>query len=78
MLPVAGRRAQSPKTAVWCRTRGAGTIAWARVLGHRQVTDNSLLALAVRHQGRFVTFDSRVQLDAVAGAQPQHLVVLAG
>ena len=48
------------------------------VLGHRQVTDNYLLALAVRHQGRFVTFDSRVQLDAVTGAEPQHLLVLAG
>ena len=55
-----------------------GTIAWSRVLGHRQVTDNYLLALAVRHQGRFVTFDSRVQRDAVAGAEPQHLVVLSG
>ena len=55
-----------------------GAIAWSRVLGHRQVTDNYLLALAVRHLGRFVTFDSRVQLDAVAGAEPQHLVVLAG
>lgn len=55
-----------------------GAIVWSRVLGHRQVTDNYLLALAVRHQGRFVTFDGRVQLEAVAGAKPRHLVVLGG
>lgn len=54
------------------------TIDWQRVLGHRQVTDNHLLALAVRHKGRFVTFDARVQRAAVAGAKPAHLVVLAG
>lgn len=53
-----------------------GTIAWQRVLGHRQVTDNYLLALAVRHKGRFVTFDARVQFEAVAQAKPRHLVVL--
>lgn len=55
-----------------------GTIDWQRVLGHRQVTDDYLLALAVRHKGRFVTFDARVQLAAVAGAKAAHLVVLAG
>jgi toxin-antitoxin system PIN domain toxin len=49
---------------------------WARVLGHRQVTDVYLLALAARHGGRFVTFDRRIGLAAVAGAQPKNLVVL--
>ena len=37
---------------------------------------NLLLALAVRHGGRFVTFDGRVPLDAVKGATPEHLLVL--
>ena len=55
-----------------------GVIDWHRVLGHRQVTDDYLLALAVRHGGRFVTFDARVQLAAVAGAKPADLVVLTG
>lgn len=55
-----------------------GTIDWQRVLGHRQVTDDYLLALAVRHKGRFVTFDARVQLAAVADAKAANLVVLAG
>ena len=44
--------------------------------GHRQVTDLYLLALAVRNGGRFVTFDSRITLDAVPGAQARHLLVL--
>jgi uncharacterized protein len=49
---------------------------WSRVLGHRQVTDNYLLALAVRHRGRFVTFDSRVDGKAVRDANANHLVVI--
>lgn len=47
-----------------------------RVHGPRQVTDVYLLALAVRHGGRFVTFDGRVAREAVTGAGPEHLVVL--
>ena len=54
-----------------------GVLDWSRVLGHRQVTDNYLLALAVRHGGRFVTFDGRVNGAAVRGAAAKHLVVLA-
>jgi uncharacterized protein len=54
----------------------AGVFDWAMVLGHRQVTDVYLLALATRHGGRFVTFDRRISLAAVKGASPQNLVVL--
>jgi uncharacterized protein len=50
---------------------------WQQVLGHRQVTDNYLLALAVRHRGSFVTFDTRVTGAAVKGAKDRHLVVIA-
>jgi hypothetical protein len=35
-----------------------------------------LLALAVRHNGRFVTFDASVATDAVMGFKKNHLVVL--
>lgn len=35
-----------------------------------------LLALAVAHGGRFVTFDARVALGAVVGATEDHLTVL--
>lgn len=47
-----------------------------RVHGPRQLTDVYLLALAVRRQGRFVTFDASVPLSAVAGAERRHLVLL--
>lgn len=53
-----------------------GVLDWPRVLGHRQVTDNYLLALAVRHQGRFVSFDDRLDGSAVAGATEAHRLVL--
>ncbi len=53
-----------------------GVLDWSRVLGHRQVTDSYLLALAVRHRGRFVTFDARIAAPAVTGAKARHLVVL--
>lgn len=44
--------------------------------GPRQVTDAYLLALAVAHGGRFVTFDGAIPLAAVADARAPHLVVL--
>ena len=48
----------------------------SRVQGHQQVTDLYLLALAVRHGGRLVTFDRAVALSSVWGATPEHLLVL--
>lgn len=53
-----------------------GRLDWSRVLGHRQVTDAYLLALAVRHGGRLVTFDERISPGCVPNAAAQHLVVL--
>ena len=47
-----------------------------RVHGPRQLTDTYLLALAVRHEGRFVTFDRSVSQRAVLSAGAGHLVVL--
>lgn len=47
-----------------------------RVHGPRQLTDVYLLALAVRHRGRFVTFDASVPRDAVVEAERRHLLVL--
>lgn len=46
------------------------------LLGPRQVTDAYLLALAVHHGGRLVTFDRSVPSRAVVGAAPRHLHVL--
>jgi len=48
----------------------------AHMHGHRQLTDLYLLALAVKHGGRFVTFDAKVPLSAVHGARREHLVSL--
>jgi toxin-antitoxin system PIN domain toxin len=48
-----------------------------RILGPAQLTDAYLLALAVSRAGRFVTLDRRVAVNAVVGAKPDQLVVLA-
>jgi len=48
----------------------------SRVHGPRQLTDVYLLALAVRHGGRLVTFDASVVSGVVKGAKAQHLVRL--
>jgi toxin-antitoxin system PIN domain toxin len=53
-----------------------GTLNPAHLLGHRQLTDAYLLALAVQNGGRFVTLDGAVPVQAVAGAQPDDLVRL--
>lgn len=47
-----------------------------RLLGHRQIADVYLLALAVVHDARLVTLDRRIPLDAVHGANESHLVVI--
>jgi toxin-antitoxin system PIN domain toxin len=48
----------------------------SRLHGPRQVTDAYLLALAVAHEGRFVTFDRSLALTSVHGAVKDHLTVL--
>lgn len=44
--------------------------------GFRQLTDVYLLALAVAHDARLVTLDTRIPLHAVHGATEEHLVVI--
>lgn len=46
------------------------------LLASNSTTDIYLLALAVAHNARFVTFDRGVSLRAVIGATPAHLVTL--
>jgi hypothetical protein len=50
----------------------------AALLGPKQITDRYLLALAVRNDGRFVTFDQGIRPTAVTGATSKHLVQLIG
>jgi hypothetical protein len=47
-----------------------------QVHGPRQITDAYLLALGVKHGGRFVTFDGAIALSAVRGAAEKHLLIL--
>ena len=47
-----------------------------RVHGPRQLTDVYLLASAVHRDGRFVTLDGSIALNAVRGATKKHLVVI--
>ena len=47
-----------------------------RIHGPRQLTDIYLLALAVQHEGRLVTFDTGIPLTAVSKATKQNLLIL--
>jgi toxin-antitoxin system PIN domain toxin len=47
-----------------------------RIHGPRQLTDIFLLALAVKHAGKLVTFDNGIPLAAVKKATKQNLLVL--
>ena len=51
----------------------APEVRFERLTGYRQVTDAHLLALAVRHAGRLVTFDAAV---AELADRPDRVVVL--
>ncbi len=46
-----------PRHVFWPDDLGYADIGWAGVLGHRQVTDRYLVALARHHGGRVATFD---------------------
>lgn len=56
--------------------RSDPSINWPRVLGHNQITDVYLLALAVAHKGCLATLDHRVALSAVSGAAEANLLLL--
>ena len=47
-----------------------------RILGPKQLTDIYLLALAVKHGGRLVTFDQAIPIATVRGAKAHHVVVI--
>ncbi|AGA88915.1 hypothetical protein Thimo_0038 [Thioflavicoccus mobilis 8321] len=57
---------------------GDGVIRWDRILGHRQITDAFLLALAAARGGRFVSFDRRIHTDLVCAAEAENLCVIDG
>ncbi|HEX4159088.1 MAG TPA: TA system VapC family ribonuclease toxin [Rhizomicrobium sp.] len=43
------------------------------ILGPRQITDRYLIALAVKHRGRLVTFDQAIRPSGVCGASDAHI-----
>jgi hypothetical protein len=45
---------------------------------HHKITDVCLLALAIRNEGRLVTFDRSIPHKAAVGAKPEHLLVIGG
>lgn len=51
-------------------------VAFDALTSHKTTTDIYLLALAVAHGARFVTFDRGLSLRAVVGATSAHLVTL--
>ena len=53
-----------------------GCFDWSRVLGHRQVTDAYLVAMAAQHQGRLVTIDRRISYEVAANAKPENVVII--
>jgi uncharacterized protein len=53
-----------------------GLLKWEYLVGSRQVSDAYLLALAIHHGGRLVTFGPAVTPGVVRGAEDRHLVVL--
>lgn len=53
-----------------------GVVNRDRLHGPRQVTDAYLLALAVAHGGRFVSFDRSLSVSWVPGAAEENLVLL--
>lgn len=46
-----------PRHRFWPDSFSYGEVTWTGVMGHRQVTDAYLAALARHHRGRLVTFD---------------------
>ena len=56
--------------------RSDALVDWSRVLGHNQITDVDLLALAVANNGCLITLDHRVALSAVVGAGSGNLRLL--
>jgi len=57
-------------------SRTGRTPSSTRVQGHHQITDLYLLAFAVSHGGRLVTFDQAISPSSVRRATARHLHLL--
>ena len=79
VVAAGGRRCATLNHAFWpddVSLRSDDCVDFSRVQGHNQITDLYLLALAVAHGGRLVTFDQVIALSSVYGATADHLLLL--
>lgn len=79
LLKMLQRSTQSPAHAFWdepLSVLDGERFEHDHIHSASQLTDLYLLALAVAHGGRFVTFDRRIPLSAVRGAAEKHLITL--
>ena len=70
VLPLLEALIAHPRHVFWrdaISLVGPGLLNHQALLDSGQITDLYLLAMAVHHQGRLVTFDRRLRPDAVAG-----------
>lgn len=51
-------------------------IDYSRLLSPKRIADVYLLALAVKHEGRLVTLDTGISVQAVKGARREQLIVI--
>lgn len=56
--------------------RGARTLRPGSALSYSSLTDVYLLALTVAHGGRLATFDRRIPVAAIVGAEKGHLELI--
>lgn len=79
MIERLAEATRNPVHEFWaddCSILDPATADRDRVHGAKQITDIYLLALAVAHGGRFVTFDGAIPVSAVPRATSSHLLVL--
>jgi uncharacterized protein len=79
LVSMLQRSTQAPQHAFWpddASVLDGGSFEHRHMHSARQLTDLYLLSLAVRNDGRLVTFDQRIPLTAVQGARTEHLLVL--
>ncbi|HUX13640.1 MAG TPA: TA system VapC family ribonuclease toxin [Spirochaetia bacterium] len=73
LVAVGDHQFWTSEVALTMEPQGFGLL----IVGHRQVTDAYLLALAARHNGLLVTFDQRIEnLIPVASTMATHVEVI--
>jgi len=78
-VAILGAFTASPDHAFWpdaISVLDASHVDCRVLVGHLQVTDAYLLALAVHNGGRLVTFDRSIPVEAVRRAKPDSLLAL--